>query len=119
MISESQRRNLQYSIKHGGRIPLLIELTQLEEEGKDTIGLREKIEEIWETEPLLEREKKCETFLSYTYSLPVKVDYPYCEPDEYNDIRAQWGDVSYSEVKSISEAEYLEQVHGGFLIIVV
>ena len=114
MISESQSRNLQYS-RRSGRIPLLIELTQLEEEGKDATGLRQRVEEIWNIEDLLEREMRCEEFLQHTYSLPVSPDFLYHEPDELDNILAEWGDVTAVEVEAIGEEEYLERVHGGFL----
>ena len=62
---------------------------QLEEEGKDITGLRERAEQIWKIEDFRERLNASEQFLRETYELPIKPDFPYTEPEDLDGIKAE------------------------------
>ena len=67
---------------------LLIELDQLREEGKETAGLKEKVEAILAMPGGAEKEAAAAAFLDMSYALPVRPDSPYDEPSELSAIRA-------------------------------
>ncbi len=68
---------------------LLIELDQLREEGKETEGLKEKVEAILAMPEGAEKEAAAAAFLDMSYALPVRPDSPYDEPSELSAIREE------------------------------
>ena len=115
MLSYERRRYLQQGNTQGDRVPLLIELQQLEEEGKDVSGLSEEVKKIWDISDILEREQACENFLKKTYDLPVRSDFPYIEPNSLAEIQKEWGNVPKSYGEDLSQQSYLEKVYGAVL----
>ena len=115
MLSYERRRYLQQGNTQGDRVPLLIELQQLEEEGKDVSGLLEEVKKIWDISDILEREQACENFLKKTYDLPVRSDFPYIEPNSLAEIQKEWGNVPKSYGEDLSQQSYLEKVYGAVL----